>query len=390
MSDDTAGANAGTQADASVAAPDVAARTERMLRIEFTGSASEYFRIWIVNLFFTLITLGIYSAWAKVRKKRYFYGSTRLDGDTFDYFGSPKAILKGRVVAVLLFVIYALVSELYPTSRFVFMALLVLVLPWLVVRAFAFNARNSAYRGLRFDFVATPREAVPVYLGVPVFAALIWALTFAGVTYLGWHAAFAGIIIGLTVAIGYTWFAARSKVFVVSHHALGLSRFSCDLRVRNFLKIYVLAGLMLIGLMVPVGTLMGFVMSAIEVPASVEWLRFILPAFLMYIAYAVVYAYIQARTTNLLWNGSHGVGLRFASTLKARAMIRLYIGNLLAVVATAGLLIPWAVIRTLRYRLENFTVTAHGGTSFLANPALERVGAAGQEFGDIFNMDLGL
>ncbi|MDH4174015.1 MAG: YjgN family protein, partial [Betaproteobacteria bacterium] len=47
-----------------------AAGGERIVRPEFTGSAREYFRIWIVNLFFTLITLGIYSAWAKVRKKR--------------------------------------------------------------------------------------------------------------------------------------------------------------------------------------------------------------------------------------------------------------------------------------------------------------------------------
>ena len=73
---------------------------ERLVQPEFTGTAAEYFRIWIVNLFFTLATLGIYSAWAKVRKRRYFYGSTRLDGDSFDYFASPKAILNGRIIAV--------------------------------------------------------------------------------------------------------------------------------------------------------------------------------------------------------------------------------------------------------------------------------------------------
>ena len=36
---------------------------------KFTGKASEYFGIWIVNLFLSLITLGIYSAWAKVLLK---------------------------------------------------------------------------------------------------------------------------------------------------------------------------------------------------------------------------------------------------------------------------------------------------------------------------------
>src|SRR2546421_6112345 len=84
---------------------------ERQVQPEFTGTAAEYFRIWIVNLFFTLATLGIYSAWAKVRKRRYFYGSTRLDGDSFDYFASPKAILNGRIIAVAIFAIYARSEE---------------------------------------------------------------------------------------------------------------------------------------------------------------------------------------------------------------------------------------------------------------------------------------
>lgn len=43
----------------------------------FTGNGREYFRIWIVNTLLTILTLGIYSAWAKVRKKRYIYGNGR-------------------------------------------------------------------------------------------------------------------------------------------------------------------------------------------------------------------------------------------------------------------------------------------------------------------------
>ena len=39
-------------------------------RLTFDGPAAEYFRIWIVNLLLTLLSLGVYSAWAKVRKAR--------------------------------------------------------------------------------------------------------------------------------------------------------------------------------------------------------------------------------------------------------------------------------------------------------------------------------
>ena len=363
MSASAAAASAGLQA-----APTgnyAGAPGERVLRPEFTGSAAEYFRIWIVNLFFTLITLGVYSAWAKVRKKRYFYGSTRIDGDSFDYFASPKAILKGRIVAVLLFLVYAFTSELYPASKFLFIGGFVLALPWLVVRTLAFNARNSAWRGLRFDFEATPREAVPVFLGMP-------------------------LLVAVTGGIAYAWFAARYKSFVIAYHALGTTRFGCDLRGMDFFKVYLLAGLILIALLMPFGLVMNAMMKGLQMQESFEWLQFMIPAALMYLAYVTVYAYVRARTLNLQWNGASGPGLRFTSTLKAREMIPLYLGNLLAIAATAGLMIPWAVIRTLRYRLAHFTVTDVGGEIYTANPALERVGATGQEFGDIFNVDLGL
>ena len=70
------------------------------LKLEFRGSAREYFRIWSVNLCLTLLTAGIFSAWAKVRKKRY------LDGTPFQYLAQPIPILRGRLLAAALFVVY--------------------------------------------------------------------------------------------------------------------------------------------------------------------------------------------------------------------------------------------------------------------------------------------
>lgn len=44
--------------------------------IRFAGRAKEYFGIWITNLTLSLITVGIYSAWAKVRRLTYFHNMT--------------------------------------------------------------------------------------------------------------------------------------------------------------------------------------------------------------------------------------------------------------------------------------------------------------------------
>ena len=67
--------------------------SERVLSFEFRGDGAEYFKIWIVNIFLTLITLGIYSAWATVRNNRYFYGNTFVDGTSFSYLSKPLHIL---------------------------------------------------------------------------------------------------------------------------------------------------------------------------------------------------------------------------------------------------------------------------------------------------------
>src|SRR5437667_6745528 len=91
-----------------------AAGPEKRYAVEFSASAGEYFRIWIVNLALTILTLGIYSAWAKVRKRRYFYAHTHIAGESFEYRGRPVAILKGRLIAVALLGAVIAVGNLIP------------------------------------------------------------------------------------------------------------------------------------------------------------------------------------------------------------------------------------------------------------------------------------
>jgi len=128
-------------------------------RLTFTARGSEYFRIWIVNLLLTLVTVGVYSAWAKVRKARYFRQNTRLDGHAFDYHGRPVAILRGRLMAVVLLTAYTWTFEFSNTAGVVMVAVLCALGPWLLMRAQQFALSNTSYRGLRFGFRANTGEA---------------------------------------------------------------------------------------------------------------------------------------------------------------------------------------------------------------------------------------
>jgi uncharacterized membrane protein YjgN (DUF898 family) len=103
-----------------------------VLAFRFTGSGKEYFRIWIVNLFLSVATLGIYSAWAKVRRLQYFDRNTELAGAVFDFRGDPKAILRGRVLGVVMLAAYHYAFGFSRTFGVTVVALLLLALPFLL------------------------------------------------------------------------------------------------------------------------------------------------------------------------------------------------------------------------------------------------------------------
>ncbi|HEY7474352.1 MAG TPA: YjgN family protein, partial [Vicinamibacterales bacterium] len=139
---------------------------------EFTGSGVEYFRIWIVNLALSIATLGIYSAWAKVRRTQYFYRHTHVAGARFQYLGRPGAILKGRIVAAILFGTYTAAGQLSPFYGLAAFGVLALVMPWLLARSFRFRLSNTSYRGIRFGFAGSTAGSYGVFLGLPLLTVL--------------------------------------------------------------------------------------------------------------------------------------------------------------------------------------------------------------------------
>ena len=64
--------------------------------------------------------------------------------------------------------------------------------------------------------------------------------------------------------------------------------------------------------------------------------------------------------------------------------------NAAAIICSLGLAIPWAVIRTARYRAERLTLECEGGLEAFAADVARHVGAAGEEMGEMFDVDLSL
>jgi uncharacterized membrane protein YjgN (DUF898 family) len=337
-------------------------------RFDFTGRTSDYFRIWAVSLCLSLLTLGVYSAWGKVRKRRYLFAHTRLGGSGFEYNAAPVAILKGRVIALLLLGGLALSGHFIPLAQLALIGLLVLITPWIVVASSRFNARNSTFRNIAFAFDGTVREAARILLGF-------------------------GAITLLTAGIAYPWFRMRRARFIVERHRFGATPFKSDMLAGGFIVAYLLAALMMVGAAVVVFVLLGVTMALVAAgghPKEPSVIVAFVPVIAIYVAYLVVFAYLRARVGNLTLNSAIVGPLRCRSTLRARDLAWLYASNIVAVIGTLGLAVPWVTIRMARYRASNLCVVGTAPLeAFVAAPGI--VGTAtGSEVGDLFDVDVSL
>jgi len=120
--------------------------------VHFTGTGAGYFGIWIVNLLLTIVTLGIYSAWAKVRRLQYFYRHTEVAGSTFDFHGKPVKILIGRAIAVVMLIAYNYGVRIHSVWTFAIIGVIAVAMPWLLRNSFRFRLFNTSWRGVRFHF----------------------------------------------------------------------------------------------------------------------------------------------------------------------------------------------------------------------------------------------
>jgi uncharacterized membrane protein YjgN (DUF898 family) len=350
------------------------------LKLEFIGSWREYFRIWIVNLCLTLVTLGIFSAWAKVRKNRYYYSHTLLDDTPFLYLGQPLPILRGRIIAVVLFCVYYVSSHFLPSLQPFVLTIAAVLAPWVIIRSVAFKARYSAFRNMTFQFRGNYWNAVKVVSAWGLIPAILVAMMFKW-----WQITWLKAVLFAIAGLLFPWWISRFKSFLVGYTVFGGKNGRLTTTGAEFFGIYFLASVFFILIIIAAGLSVSILHIARHSAYHVA--VFSIPA---YVGYVFSYAYIQAHTHNLVWNKATLGPLRFRSTLSGLVMAKYYLTNGLAIVASAGLLIPWAVMRTMKYKVDSLHVLVTGELNDFRGSDMTSVSAVGMELGDFFNMDLSL
>lgn len=347
--------------------------TSDTFQVQFKGDAKTYFGIWIVNLLLTIVTFGIYSAWAKVRTKKYFAQNTTIDERRFDYHATGKQILIGRVIVAGAYIVFNIVLGVAPVIGIVLTIAFLFAVPYLINRSIAFNARMTSFSGLRFGFDGSYWRALLVYFIYPILSVFTLYLTMP--------------------------FVARAQhKYYISRHRFGTSQFGFDSKVGPFYKAFGFALAWMVGIVLVGSIAFGLPAAIMDFVAATNSGG--VPEIDSIVGIAVLYVVIllailpagyiyQAFLRNAVYAGaSLAGGHSFTSVVKPLNLLWIALSNAVVVMLTIGLMHPWARVRMARYLAASTYVTVEGSIDGVVGEEQEKVSALGDAFTDFEGIDV--
>ena len=286
---------------------------------------------------------------------------------------------------MVLFLLWYLSINFFVAVMPVLIAIAAVLAPWVLARSAAFNARYSAFRNLRFNFNGSYWDAVRTLYAwglIPLIligAFILWQ----------WQQPVLFFIAAFVFAIYMPFWLVGIKRFLVDHTRFGGVAGKLAITGGNFYFIYFSAGLLATALLIVTG---GAALGITKLTHgwalgnAIATFALILPC----VGYVIVYAYIQAQISNLVWNNTQLGPLRFQSTLATRRLAELYLSNGFAILVSLGLLIPWVVVRSFRYRAECLHGYMQGEWSGFGGGEASSAHAVGAEVGEMFDLDFSL
>jgi uncharacterized membrane protein YjgN (DUF898 family) len=134
----------------------------------FVGMGNDYFEIALINWLLVLVTLGLFTAWARMRTYRFFHSSTWLGEHEFRFTGEAWPLFKGILLAAVLlaamqitvWLAFELLAE--PVVVTALAVVYALLLDYLGHYAY-FQSRRyrfayTTYREIHFQLLGSPTE----------------------------------------------------------------------------------------------------------------------------------------------------------------------------------------------------------------------------------------
>lgn len=364
--------------------------------ISFQGKGREYFGIWAVNTMLIMLTLTLYWPFARARRMAYFQGNTFVGEDPLGFHGDPWKMFRGYLLMVGFGVVNWVVSTFFHEWAWIMIFAFSLFWPALWRASLQFRLRNTSWRGVRFNFEGSLKQAYVVML--PFFVpAMVLSLVSPQVDSEGHLAPGAlsrfGVGVGATVLLSLIvlpYCFSRLKTYQHGNYRFAQETTRLKVGAGAFYKL-ISQSTLILGLILCVSfggwylSIRGFKLSSIYLSS----------AFFFFVSYfvlpAVVGGFYSARLQNVLWRNTESAHIRFQSQLRAFSLIKLNLVNIFLVMITLGFYWPYARIAAAKLRLEALSVEIDSEVfDELSDDISGPKGVVGDAAGDFFGIDLGL
>lgn len=417
----TALANAARRAGPDAYSIDTRGSVIEPFALEFSGSGGEFFRVWIVNVLLTIVTLGFYTPFARRRTAQYFYSHTLVADSPLEFTAQQRKMVFGFVLLVGLYVAFKLAAETGQDGAVsVFLLAGAALAPYFWASAMRFRLGATRWRGVRLQFAASWGE---VYRASwPMFAiALAWivvAIVF-GAFVPDMPASVKGVpappaLPKVPAALWLLPLAAAAVTFLcivrlefnyksllVSRAFIGGQRGRWKPVYRDFLSVWLATLGVFIACVAAVAVLIALIaggsIAMLAGPRKSGPLFLIvmmlalglLSIFVLFLASAPARAYREARMFHLVWNN---VGVshiaRFRCELAARTYVLLRVKNMFLTLFTLGFYRPFALVSEYRMKTESVTLHVKGGVDQLAGQLVRQQDGLGDALADAVGLDL--
>ena len=360
------------------------------LRLEFTASWPDYFRLWVVCQLLTLLSLGLYGPWARARKAKFLAKHWLLDGEPFAVNFSPIALLKGRILVFILIFSAVVLGWWNPWLRPVLIFVSFLAAPFILANSLAFRWRTLSHRAIAFNSENNSQPLVRVMIILGVFLSLATLPNSLWQKYLPHNGFMPLAVLFLTLPALYFWPRATSTLthYRFSQASWGAQRFDLQTSAKQiFAQMWRRA---FSGWLILMGTL-GVVIAVLSLLSENRDVQAALSSvnYLLVTVFAVTFA--RSRRLNFVLHRLHIGGLSFSSKMHPAQMSALTTGYALLAVCTLGLSVPWSTVHFCRWRAARVTPYLDGQWSqFL--PAMMDQPASGvlDELGNSFDIEIGI
>lgn len=143
-------------------------KSSMVQKVQYDAKLGQLYKIWLLNLIYSIFTLGIYSFWGRTRLRKYLARCLTLQNDGFEYTGKGKelflAFLKVMGVFVILTVLYIsleyvvhnildmpfLMDIIDTTLAVVYIPVLFFLIYAGIYSAIRYRLSKTRWRGIRF------------------------------------------------------------------------------------------------------------------------------------------------------------------------------------------------------------------------------------------------